>query len=241
MTDLQFKASDQVSTNKKIALFTDTEEDGITMGKIWERKAPAMGYDIAYHAEFPVGTTDFGSFIAKAKASGAEIVVAQMLPPDSFALWKQMKALSFVPKIAYCEKGAAQGGFQKALGPLAEGTATTNFYKPSTDPVAQQLTAKYGKKYGEALDLSSIVIAYSAAQVLTDAIERADSTDPNKVNKAIGETSGLYPIGFKISFDEDNSFAVDPSTVQWRGRDAVQVYPAGNGATSFKSPVAGLK
>tara|TARA_R100000365_G_C2743572_1_gene72314 strand:+ start:889 stop:2106 length:1218 start_codon:yes stop_codon:yes gene_type:complete len=241
MTDLQFKGSDLVDTNHKVALFTDNEEDGITMGDLWTTKAPELGYEIAYHAEFPVGTTDYSSFIEAAKSTDADILIAQMIPPDAFALWKQMKALNFTPKLAFCEKCGAQGAFQRELGPLAEGTATTDFWTRSENPEAADLVKRFGEQYGENLDLSSVIISYTAAQVLLDAIARAGSTDPETINSAIAETAGEYPIGQEITFDSDNSFAVNPTSVQWRGDTAVPVYSAADGALGeWVVPVAGL-
>ena len=240
MTDLQFQASDLLDTNKKIALFTDNEEDGITMGGIWEKKAPTKGYEIAYHAEFPVGTTDYSSFIAQAQAAGAEIVIAQMIPPDAFALWKQMKALGFDPKAAFCEKCATQSAWVDALGEVAEGTAVTDFVQPSGDPDAKRIIEKYSGKYDNS-DLSTILISYSTAKILADAIERAGSVDPEKINAAIAKTSGLYPLGVDVTFADDHTFAVPATTVQWQGKNAVRVYPQGDGSVPFQSPVAGLK
>ena len=110
-----FKASDLVTTNKKVALFTDTEEDGKAMGGLWEKQAPAAGYTVVYRAEFPVGTTDFSQFVQKAKASGAEVMIAQVIPPDAAALWKQMKSLGYAPKTAWPEKGGTTS-FPQAVG-----------------------------------------------------------------------------------------------------------------------------
>ena len=241
MTDLQFAGADLVDTNRRVALFTDNQEDGITMGDLWTSKAPEFGYDIAYHAEFPVGTTDYSSFIEAAKSADAEIVIAQMIPPDAFALWKQMKALNYSPQLAFCEKCGAQGAFQKELGALAEGTATTDFWTRTDNAQAAALVDQFGATYGENLDLSSIIIAYTAAQVLLDAIDRAASTDPEAINDAIAETSGQYAIGEEIAFDSENSFAVNPTSVQWRGNATVQVYSAADGELGeWVVPVAGL-
>ena len=240
MTDNQFKTSDQTTTNKKIALFTDNEQDGITMGKIWEGKASAMGYSIAYHAQFPVGTTDYSSFIAKAKSAGAEVMIAQMIPPDAFALWKQMKSLQYSPKLAFCEKCGAPGAFAGALGPLAEGTLTTQFVQASSNPIAASLTAKYAPKLGMNDDLSTVLAEYSAAQVLTDAIARAGSTDGDKINAALAKTNALYPIGQTIRFGADRTVATLASEGQWRGHSLVTVQPK-NASATLQVPTAGLK
>ena len=240
MTDNQFKTADQTTTNKKVALFTDNEQDGITMGKIWESKAASLGYSIAYHAQFPVGTTDFSSFIAKAKSAGAEVLIAQMIPPDSFALWKQMKSLRYSPKLAFCEKCGAPGAFAGALGALAEGTLTTQFAAPSSNAIAAALTTKYAPKLGMTDDLSIVLAEYSAAEVLTDAIARAGSTDGDKINAALAKTDALYPIGQTIKFGSDQTDATIADEGQWRGKSLVTVQPA-NDSAKLQAPTAGLQ
>ena len=79
-------------TNKRVVLFTDTDPDGITMGKLWAPNAPKYGYKVVAHESFPEGTTDFSSYIQAAQSAHAEVLIAQMIPPDAAALWKQMKA-----------------------------------------------------------------------------------------------------------------------------------------------------
>jgi branched-chain amino acid transport system substrate-binding protein len=86
-------------TNGKIALFTDNEPDGVVERPLYKAAAAAAGDQIVGDFSFPVGTTDFTSFITKAKSSGAQIVVGQMDPPDAVTLFKQMKSLGYAPKI----------------------------------------------------------------------------------------------------------------------------------------------
>ena len=241
MTDLQFKGSDAVKTNKKVALFTDNEQDGVVMGKLWEGKASGLGYTIATHASFPVGTTDYSSFIQQAKSAGAQILIAQMIPPDSFALWKQMKSLGWSPSIVHCEKCGAPAAFQKVLGPLAEGTETTGWTQPSSDPLQARLLATWRPKLGDTGDLQTFMAEYSAAKVVTDAIAAAGSTDPDKVNTAIGKTDELLPFGQKVTFGSDHTAPVEATTVQWQGPKLVEVYPAEQGSSPLQFPAQGLK
>lgn len=240
MTDLQFKGANGVATNKKVALFTDNEQDGIVMGKLWTAKAPSLGYSIAYHASFPVGTTDYSSFVDKAKASGAQILIAQMIPPDSFALWKQMKSQGWAPKLVHCEKCGAPGAFQKALGPLAEGTQTTSWVQPSSDPLQAQLIKKYQPMYGQTVDLSTFLAEYSAAKVLTDAIAKAGTTDGAKLSAQIGKTNALEPFGQTVKFGAGNAAPILANSVQWQGPSTVEVYPTGGSAKALQVPAKGL-
>jgi branched-chain amino acid transport system substrate-binding protein len=237
-TQVPFLTADLTETNKKVALFTSTEEDGVAMGGIWEQSAPDAGYEIVSHAEFPVGTTDYSEYINAAKTAGAEVVITQMIPPDAFALWKQMKALAFVPKVAFCEKCSAQGAFSAELGPLAEGTSVSYLGAPADSAEAAALTEEFGQSYGQTVDLTSVMATYSAAKILLDAITQADSTDGAAINAAIASLSGEYPIG-DVQFAEDHSYAIPAVGLQWQSGAQVQVYPVDGNA--LIAPVTGLE
>jgi branched-chain amino acid transport system substrate-binding protein len=240
-TDMQFKAADLAPTNKKIALFTDNEQDGVVMGGLWEDKAPQFGYQVVYHANFPVGTTDFSSFIDKAKSSGAQVVITQMVPPDGIALWKQMKALNYSPEFAACEKCADGAAWQQALGPIAEGTSATGWWSPALNrPDTEQFVNKFQDQFGDTQDLATVVAGDTAAQVLLDAIQRAGSTDASKINDAISQTDASYPFGH-VKFTPQHFFAVPAIETQWQGDAMKLVAPAGSNSSKLEAPVPGLQ
>lgn len=241
MTTLQFLASDRVETNKKVALFTDTEEDGVVMGGLWTDQAPEYGYEIAYHAKFPVGTTSFKDHIQKARQADAEVLIAQMIPPDAIALWKEMKALGYQPAVAYCEKCGNSIAWPQALGEIAEGTMAVNWWTPETGlPRAQEFVDEFAEQLGGiSSDLSDVVAAYSAARVLLDAIDRADSLDADPINDEIAATDEEYPIG-PVKFEDDHTYAIPVVMSQWRGNDMVLVFPE-EGAEEVAAPVPGLE
>lgn len=243
MTQTQFTTSDLTETNKKVALFTDNSQDGIVMGELWEANAPDLGYEIVSHADFPVGTTEFTSFINEAKAAGAEIVITQMSPPDAFALWKQMKALEFVPKLAFCEKCGATSAWQKALGPVAEGTLSTNYWdaaEHADNEDAQRLIEEFGDTVGENGDMSALVAAQSVAKVLLDAIAAAGSTDPDAINEAIGKTDADYAWGH-IKFNDQHYSTIEAFHGQWQGDTMVPVDPKFEDHGELEVPVTGLQ
>lgn len=240
MTSLQFQASNLATTNKKVALFTDTEQDGITMGALWTTKAPRFGYSIAYHASFPVGTTDFSSFISKAKAAGAQVLIAQVIPPDGIALWKQIAAAGWQPKTAFCEKCGDVGAFSQALGPIAEGTLAADWWSPSLGrPGTQQFVKKYEGTFGNTSDLGDVVAADTAAQVLFDAVRRAGSTNPQKINAAIAKTNKNYPFAH-VKFSSRHAYAVPAFMGQWQKGAMQVVYPKGVGHAHLETPPSGL-
>jgi branched-chain amino acid transport system substrate-binding protein len=189
MTKLQFGAAALANTNKKVALFTDTEDDGVAFGRLWEQEAANQGFKVVYRAKFPVGTGDFNQFIQGAKAADADVLLAIMIPPDGIALWKQMKALGYSPKVASCEKCSHTTAWPKVLGELGQGTMMFGWWSPEANNAGTERVLKvWGTKYGLTTDLETVAINYAVANTLFDAITRAGSTDPKAINKAIGET-----------------------------------------------------
>ena len=228
-------------SSKKVALFTDNEPDGVAERPLYTAAAAAAGLTVVGDYTFPVGTTDFSSFINDAKAKGADLVAGQMIPPDGIALWKQMKAGGFAPKAAFMAKAATGASWGQALGPVAEGTLTEAWWSPAVGKAnSADLTKTLGAQFADNFsDLNIAVLGYTAANVATDAISAAGSTDAAKINDALSKTAKDYPLG-RISFDDKHT-AVTPFLLlmQWQSGKVVQITPAVTGV-NFAVPVKGL-
>lgn len=238
-SDIAFETADEADTNKKVVIFADTEEDGVATGGLWEASAPAAGYEVVYRADNPAGTTDFTADINAAKAAGAEVLLAILIPPDAFALWEQMKALEYVPDLAFCLKCSSSAAFQAVLGDTAEATSNVYLANPSQAAEWADVTAAFSEMYGETVDRSSALASYSAARILLDSIQKAGSLDGAAVNEAISTTDKEYPIGL-VTFRADHSYPADAATVQWFGNAQLQVFPS-DGEAELVVPVIGLQ
>ncbi|MDH6207107.1 ABC transporter substrate-binding protein [Aurantimicrobium minutum] len=242
MTQTQFQAADTITTNKKVALFTDQEEDGIVMGGIWETVAPEAGYEIVYRGEFPVGNANFASQVSAAMAANAEVVIAQVIPPDGIALLKEMKAQGYDPQIMFMEKAGNTGGFPTITEGLADGVMAANWYAAGMGlDREQEFIDKFSAQLGGVnSDLGTLVCGYSIAQVLFDAIKAAGSTDPVAINDAIGKTDGTFPAG-KIKFSADHVASLPAVQTQWVGNDMILVTDAdGKSVNPVIAPMPGL-
>lgn len=239
-TTLNFLASDMAKTNKKVALFTDTEEDGEAMGGLWEATAGDFGYEVVYRAKFPVGTTDFSQYIREAQAADAEIVISQMIPPDAIALWKQMKSLQYQPVVAYAEKSGSFG-WNQALGPDAEGTSVMGWYSPAkASPESKAVYDRFAGTFGDGLGAQAALATYSLVQIVADAINRAGSADPAAINDALGQTKDLPTAIGPITFGANHAAVLPAVMMQWQGDKQVVVYPAEDANGEFVFPVPGL-
>lgn len=243
MTDTQFQAADLVETNKKVALFTDQEEDGIVMGGLWNDKAASFGYEIVAHEQFPVGNTNFSSQVAEAKAAGAEVVIAQVIPPDGIALLREMKAQAYDPQVVFLEKAGNTGGYPTLSDGLADGVLAANWFAAGMGlDREQEFIDEFASTTGGVnSDLGTIAYGYTAAKVLLDAIAAAGDLDPAAIRDAIAETDATYPAG-DIAFDDEHAAALPAVQTQWVGSDQVLVLDAdGAAAEPIQAPTPGLR
>jgi branched-chain amino acid transport system substrate-binding protein len=227
MTQTQFLASDLLDTNKRVALFTDLEEDGIVMGGLWVDRADAFGYEIVYHAEFPVGTTEFESQVAEAQAADADGVIGQLMEAEGQALLRAIRTRDYRPTFVFLEKCANSGAWARRTGGLCEDTLAANWFAEGIETQREaEFIARYRSELGGVdSNLATIVSGYTAAAVLVDAVQRAGTLSPAAVNAEIGNTAADYPAG-RIRFDSANACAMPAVMTQWRGDDMVLVMHA---------------
>ncbi len=250
--DLFFDEEDQATivakglamspASKKVAIFTDTEPDGVAERPLYKKAMAQAGLDVVGDYTFPVGTSDFSSFISDAKKKGVQLVAGQMVPPDGIALWKQMSSLGFKPALAFVAKAAASKAWDAALGPVAEGSLSDEFWSPTIGKAnSQQLNTTLGAKFPDNLpDLNIAVLGYTVAAVVSDGIQKAASTDATKINTAIGQTDADYPLGH-IKFGADTHTCATPYLLtQWQAGNTVQIVPAVAGV-KLQLPGKGLQ
>jgi branched-chain amino acid transport system substrate-binding protein len=226
------------ATNKQVALIASSDPEGEGANQVTTAEAAAGGYKIAAQSLVPVGTTDFSSFIEQAQKASAQVLVAQMPGPDCFALWKQMKALGYVPKVTVANQCGANPTWAQ-LGSLGNGALLGMNWTPTSGlPNAQAVAATFNKTYpGDVVNQEAAVSSYSAMQVLLAAISRAGSTSAAQVNAAIGKTNGPFPLG-TIKFDSSHDWGGPTFLAQWQNGKVVQVYPKAGPARCRSSPSA---
>jgi branched-chain amino acid transport system substrate-binding protein len=235
------KALASVRSDKKVVLFTDSEPDSVVERPLYEAAFKADGLDVVGDYTFPVGTTDFSSFIAAAKATGAQLLAGQLAPAGGVALWKQLTSSGFRPKAAFLAKAADADSWWQSLGRLAQDTLSEGYWSPGQASPGQlaAISATLGQKFAGSPDYAAAAVAYAVAQVLTDALARAGSTDPGRLNSAISQTHAPTTAGL-ITFNQSTHTATTPaSIIQWQSGKLVQVQPLAAGAP-FDVPTAGL-
>lgn len=234
------RALASVPSNKKVALFTDSEPDAVVERPLYKAAFKAAGLDVVGDYTFPVGTRDFSTFIADAKAAGAQLLAGQMTQADGVALWKQLKSLRYHSQAAFLATASDTGYWWPSLGSAAQDTLSSSYWSSGQASGAQlaKIDPTLGKRYAGA-DLATAALGYAVAEVLTDALAKAGSTNAGQLNAAISHTDAQTTAG-PIKFSQVTHTATTPYYVsQWQDGKLVQVQPLAAGVT-LQVPTAGL-
>ena len=201
-------------TNKKVGVFAADDPDGrgwyTIFGPVLKKEGyTAVGLDKNLGL-VPLETTDFSSIIKEWKDAGVEILWGNAPGPFFGAFWKQCASLGFKPKIVDISRGALFYNDVSAWGgdlPLAVGSEvwwdpsmkdSPGFGSTTPQSLADRWTAAKNQPV-----LPGIGPGYRSVQVLVDAIQRAASIDPDKVNTALAATD-LKTIVNRVKFDENH-------------------------------------
>ncbi|OGP51500.1 MAG: ABC transporter substrate-binding protein [Deltaproteobacteria bacterium RBG_13_43_22] len=187
---------------------------------------------------YPTGTTDFSMGLLKAKKEGAQVILIWMDMPESSILLKQwydlkVPALPFGSIIAPAE----QPGFWKATEGKGEFCLANVVNAGNAPSKATPWTMKFFNAYTKRWKIEpegyGTSSSYMAVYALKEAIEKADSLDPEAVIPALEKTDMMGVYG-RIRFNAKNHQIIpslDPkegavgTIFQWQKGKRVVVYP----------------
>jgi ABC-type branched-subunit amino acid transport system substrate-binding protein len=235
-----YKLATTAGTNQKVAIITNNDAQGGQITGASAAIAKQIGFDVVSQTQVPVGTTDFSQAINDMKRANAQVLFAEMILPDCFSFWKQMKALGYQPKVAIGLQCAQTPGWPQ-LGSLGDGTLFVSHWTADSGlPHAATLNTRFGKKWKDPSQVAGAVAAYSAAEVLIDAISRAHSADRNAIDAALKKTNlKSTPLG-PVKFDSNLESKTPTVIGQWSGGKVRVVYPPSARSGKLVVPVSGL-
>ncbi|MGY8681189.1 ABC transporter substrate-binding protein [Bradyrhizobium sp. UFLA05-153] len=228
-----------------IALVHDNTEYGTsvanTITKGFEEKGRTGVIDVAY----AVNATDLQAQVLQLKEKKPDVVLMISYTSDAILFAKTMQSLDYKPPMLLADDaGYSDPSFIKAVGKLSQGVFNRSSWAvgPAGSPSAV-IADMYKKKSGEEME-DTVGREMQGFFVLVDAIDRAGSTDPAKIQAALKATD-LKPeqliMGYKgVKFDEKGQNVLASAyIIQLQdGENYVSVWPKGN---AEKAPVMPYK
>jgi branched-chain amino acid transport system substrate-binding protein len=208
---------------KSVAIFQEKTDWGKEMAVAWSEAGKGAGYQVAFVGEYSPGAKDFSDLILKAKGAGVEAVFALPTPPDGMTMVKQMKELSYTPKLSLFIRAPDAVVWSKNLGKDGDWMVlAAGWHHAMKAPGVAELNAAHEKKYGRATDPITGP-AYACVQIAAAAIAKA-GTDRDKLRDAIAATDMTTVIG-PVKFRPDGTGIVRQAFLQWINGNQELVWP----------------
>lgn len=160
----------------------------------FEKQMQALGATTVMKEYFEHGTSDFYTLLTKLKTSGADGAFVAAETQDGSIFVKQKAELGIPTKI-FGVGSWATSDFIKLTGAASEGIyAAVPYASTMTSPRNKAFVEAYTQRYKEAPGKYSAA-GYNVINILAQAVERAKSTDPEKLRDALTKTSYDGPNG----------------------------------------------
>jgi branched-chain amino acid transport system substrate-binding protein len=226
----QLRMSRLVSNQPKVAVVFENTAFGTSTSNGLREQAASEGVEIVLFEPYSAGFTDASPLINKVKASGANALFSVSYLNDLIQIVRTVKQVGLNIAINGGSGGFVIPDFYKSVGKLAEGLQGVAHWNHDMDANSQKVNAVYQKQFGEFLfEYAGGLVAQTF--MIADALERAGSTDPQKVRDAIASlnvSSGYAAMcpGGKVQFGPDGkNIHAHPVGVQWQNADLASVFP----------------
>src|SRR5882757_2102381 len=196
-------AGDYINKNfkgKKVAIVNDKTTYGQGLAEETRNAMAAGGLLETLNESIIVGTKDFGTLVAKIKASGAELVYYGGTHVEAALLLRQMRDHG-VTAVLMAADGITDDDFAAVAGPAAEGTLMTFPADPRKRPEAAMVVAKFREKNFE--PHAYTLYAYAAVEIIQQAAEEAKTLDPRKIAMLMRSGKTFSTVIGNISFDHN--------------------------------------
>lgn len=235
----------QGAKTDSVAVVHDNTEYGTSVANTIAGTFKEKGKPIALDVAYPVNATDLQGQVLQLKDKKPDVVIMITYTSDAILFAKTMQSLDYKPAVLLADDaGYSDPSFTKAVGKISQGIFNRSSWVvgPSGSPSAI-IADMYKKKSGEDMD-DTVARQMQGFFVLADAIDRAGSTEPAKIQAALKATD-LKPerlmIGYKgVKFDDKGqNILASGAIIQLQdGENYVAVWPKAN---AEKPPVLPYK
>lgn len=226
----QLRMSRLISDKPKVAVVFENTAFGTSTSNGLREQAAGEGVEIVLFEPYSAGFTDASPLINKVKASGANALFSVSYLNDLILIVRTVKQVGLNIAINGGSGGFVIPDFYKNVGKLAEGLQGVAHWNHDMDANAERVNAEYKKQFSEFLfEYAGGLVAQTF--MIADALERAASTDPQKVRDAIASldvSSGYAAMcpGGKVKFGPDGkNIHAHPVGVQWQNGDLASIFP----------------
>jgi branched-chain amino acid transport system substrate-binding protein len=228
-----------------IAIVSENTDYGTSVGNSIEEAAKTAKIKVAARIPYNANSSDVSAQVLQLKTLKPDAVIFVSYTSDSILYMKTLKNLDYLPPIIIGDDaGFSDPSFIPNVGDISQGAVDRSAFaagKPGTNSylVNQMFKAKYHR------DLDDTSARWMEGLfVLADAINRAGSTEPAKIQAALKATNlnaGQLMIGYKgVKFDQTGQNILSSTyLIQLQGKEYVSVWPEDRATNKLEYPMKG--
>jgi branched-chain amino acid transport system substrate-binding protein len=216
-----------------LALFHEDTIFGTDSANAQTKLANERGYKIVADIKYRSNTPSLSAEVQQLKVANADVLMPSSYTTDGILLVKTMAELGYKPNAIVAQAaGFSEKALYDAVGDKLDGVITRGSFSldlAAKRPMVGAINALFKEKSGKDLN-DNTSREFMALVVLADAINRAKSTDGEKIRAALAATDipGEQTImpWKRVKFDEmgQNNDA-DPVLLQYIGGKFVTIFP----------------
>jgi len=237
----------QGKTIASIAVVNENTDYGTSVADSIEAAAKKNNIPVAIRIPYSASSTDVSAQVLQLKEKRPDVVIFISYTSDSILYMKTMKNLDYMPPMVIGDDtGFSDPSFIPAVAEIAQGAMNRSAWdigKPGS--TTYKINEMYKAKTGRDLDDTSARNMQSFF-ALTEAINRAGSTDPEKIREALTRTD-LKPeqlmMGYTgVKFDQTGqNILASTYLIQLKGKQYQLVWPQKAATASLDWPMKGWK
>ena len=230
-----------------IAIVNENTDYGTSVAEAIEAAAKQNNLPVAIRIPYSASTTDVSAQVLQLKEKNPDIVIFISYTADSILYIKTMKNLDYLPPMVLGDNsGFSDPSFVPAIADIGQGLMNRSAWdigKPGS--TTSKINDLYKAKTGRDLDDTS-GRNMQGALAMAEAINRAGSTDPAKLQAALKATD-LKPeqlmMGYRgVKFDETGqNMLASTYLIQLKAKKYELVWPEAAAQTKLEWPMKGWK
>jgi len=186
---------------QRLALLTEvTNAYAVGLAKYFSADAASHQTPIVIEQKYSAGERDFKAQLTAIKAANVDAIFVPGYYTEAGLIVAQARELGL--NLPVLGGDGWEGPQLLAIGgpALRDTYYCNNFSSESDVPETRRFIARYQARY-QSMPGGTAADAYDAVLMLTDAIQRAGSTEPEKIRAALATTRGLRGVGGPLNVD----------------------------------------
>lgn len=230
-----------------IAIVNENTDYGTSVGDAIAAEAKKMGIPVSIRVPYSANGADVSAQVLQLKDKNPSVAMFVSYASDAILFMRTMKTLNYLPPMIIGDSaGFSDPAFLPAVGGIAKGLVNRSVWnKGPAGSLSAGVNAIYQAKTGnEISDVSGRCL--QAFFVLADALNRAGSTDPIKLQAALKATAMPHSamiIGYRgVRFD-DTGQNIESATylTQLQAKEYVTIWPDDAAASKVEWPMTGWR